>query len=75
MNTWLYRRCGLYRSLFAEELFIRRAYRKINRNQINLQKQMKVVRIFFEDEIKAGNFRSALDTAAFYINAYIKLHN
>ena len=36
---------------------------------------MKVVRIFFEDEIKAGNFRSALDTAAFYINAYIKLHN
>ena len=75
MNTWLYRRCGIYRRQFAEELYIRSLYRKINRNQINLQKQMKVAADFFGDEMKAGNFRSALEIAAFYIDAYIKLHN
>ena len=75
MNTWLYRRCGLYRSQFAEELLTRQVYRKINRNRRYLQKQMKVAADIFEDEMKAGNFSSALDSAAFYIDAYIKLHN
>ena len=36
---------------------------------------MKVAADIFEDEMKAGNFSSALDSAAFYIDAYIKLHN
>lgn len=36
---------------------------------------MKVAADFFGDEMKAGNFRSALEIAAFYIDAYIKLHN
>lgn len=46
----------------------------ITGNRISLQKQMKVAALLFEDEVKAGNFSSALNTAAFYINAYIKLH-
>lgn len=36
---------------------------------------MKAAAHFFEDAIEAGNFSSALDTAAFYIDAYIKLNN
>ena len=75
MNTWLYRRCGLYRRLFDEELSYRRIDRKINRYRRFLQKQMEAAANFFKDAAKAGDFSSALDAAAFYIDAYIKLNN
>ena len=68
MNTWLYRRCKLYRSLFKDELLIRELYRSDYRIRMAKERKMKTALTYFECSIKNNNYKEALEAAAFYIN-------
>ena len=78
MNTFLYKRCKLYRAFFKEELhnreWIRGKRRLDNFRREQRRKQLFVARRVFEDEIRAGHYASALDAAAYYLTTYPKAY-
>lgn len=73
MKIWLYKRCKLYRKLFAEELAHRYHNRWRDLQRTRLKSQMEIASRVFNDEIKSGHFDEAIITAAFILYAYNKL--
>ena len=72
MKMWLYKRCKLYRSIFAEELYTRRCRRVEIYRRSFLLKQMEDEQRVFQNQIEAKDYSKALLTAASYFAAFNK---
>lgn len=61
MNTWLYKRSRLYRSLFQEEISIRKYVRYRNKFRRLKEYYMRCALDRFEHELRNENYKKAAE--------------
>ena len=66
MNNKLYRKCGLYRLFFIDELRDRKYRRYILKIRSRQRKAAKIALEQFESDMKRKNYGAALVTAQLY---------
>ena len=73
MISWLYKRSRLYRSLFEEELMLRRVAISHKKQCDRIYEELNRTAKFYHKYMNDGDYESALKSMGYYLYLYSKL--